>query len=148
MLVRSLVRRIPVTVTPDDSLQKAAKLMSEEGVGALLVTQRGRLIGILSERDLIEAMAEDDITGRQVWDYMVAEPVTIDDGTSVGEAAELMVENKFRHLPVLDHGGHLRGLVSVRDLLFAALSETSEEARQDWWDFLLHGMAESAADGG
>lgn len=148
MQVRSLMRRVPVTVSPDESLQGAASILSDEGIGALLVTKRGRLVGILSERDLVEAVAEGEVDGHQVWDHMVAEPVTIAEDTSVGEAAETMVRNQFRHLPVVDSGGGLRGIVTVRDLLFAALSETASEARQDWWDYLLSGTVQTAHDGG
>lgn len=148
MQVRSLMRRLPVTVSPDESLQGAASILVDEGIGALLVTRRGRLVGILSERDLIEAVAEGEVDGRQVWDHMVAEPVTIGEDTTVGEAAETMMRNQFRHLPVVDSSGGLRGIVSVRDLLFAALSETAAEAREDWWHYLLSGTVQTAHDGG
>lgn len=148
MEVRGLVRRSPVVIGPVATLEQAARTMNEAGVGALLVTERGALVGILSERDLVAAVADGADLRATVWDHMVPDPFTVRPDTHVGEAARIMADKEVRHLPVVDGDGTLVGLVSLRDLLFAALEETAGEARSDWVEYLAPLAESSAADGG
>lgn len=147
MEVRRILRRMPVIVHPNQSLRDVAATLAEENVGAVLVALGGRLQGIFSERDLVTAIAEGTELDEAVELVMVTEPFTVAPSTSVGEAARVMTDKRVRHLPVVDDEG-LYGIVSMRDLLYAALEETAIEARQDWVDFLLPDMQDSGADGG
>ncbi len=148
MDVRGLVRRSPVLIQPVATLEQAARTMNEAGVGALLVVERGALVGILSERDLVAALADGADLRTTVWDHLVPEPFTVRPDAHVGEAARIMADKEVRHLPVVAGDGALLGMVSLRDLLFAALEETAGEARADWIEYLQPVADSSAADGG
>ncbi len=105
-----------VSLAPEDTLGEAAQKMAEHGVGSAVVLEHGRLIGILTERDLLRAMAErvhpSDGRARE---WMTEEPLTATESTSAGDAATLMLERGFRHLPVVD-GERTIGIVSLRDV--------------------------------
>lgn len=148
MEIRGLVRRAPLVVQPVATLAQAARAMDEAGVGALLVVERNALVGILSERDLVAAIADGADLRATVWDHMVPDPYTVRPEAHVGEAARLMAEKEIRHLPVVSDDGTLHGLVSIRDLLLAALEETAGQARADWVEYLQPLAGSSAADGG
>ena len=118
--VENLVSRRPVTITPDRSVCEAAELMRREGVGSLIVVDpEGRLAGILTERDLAYRV----VAGRCSCDVRVGEVmtprerlVTVEPGTSIAEAARIMIDVGVRHLPVVTRDGELVGVVSLRDL--------------------------------
>ena len=136
MDVRRLLRRGPVTMDGEASMRAAAARMAEEGVGAMVVTRGRKIAGIVSERDFLAAVGEGaDPDDTLLWDLMVPEPFSVDVKTNVGEAARIMVDKGIRHLPVFE-ADQLCGVISMRDLLFAALEETAKEARADWFRFL------------
>ena len=91
--------------------------MLEEGVGSVAVCESGRLVGIFTERDVL-ALAGDgtDLDAVRVGDVMTRDPLTVDAGVAVLDAARLMGERKIRHLPVVE-GDHLLGMVGIRDVL-------------------------------
>src|SRR6188474_3300893 len=92
-----------VAVAPEDTLGEAAERMAEQGVGSAVVLDSGRLIGIITERDLMKAIAGRVHTSEaRVREWMTAEPITASPDMSVDEAATIMVENNFRHLPVCE----------------------------------------------
>lgn len=110
-----------IEVAPEDTLGEVAARMTELNMGAAAVRDFGRLIGIVTERDLLKAMAARVHTSEaRVREWMTAEPITATADTDVEEAAQVMVEHGFRHLPVLDEGGALAGLVSLRRVVAAA----------------------------
>lgn len=150
MEVRKLIRRPPATIRPTTTLREAARTLVEENVGALLVVQGGYLVGIITERDIVSSVADDE-SGRELDEavdgFMAEEPYHVSSTTSVGEAARVMTEKGIRHLPIVD-GNDLHGIISMRDLLFAALEETAAEARADWTDYLVPDILSSPADGG
>jgi CBS domain-containing protein len=91
--------------------------MLEEGVGSVAVCEAGRLIGIFTERDVLGLAGEGtDLDAVRVGDVMTREPLTVDVGVPVLDAARLMGERKIRHLPVVQ-GDHLLGMVGIRDVL-------------------------------
>ena len=110
-----------VAVAPEDTLGEAAERMAERGVGSAVVLDAGRLIGILTERDLLQAVAGRVHTSEaRVREWMTADPVTASESMSAEEAARTMLDNGFRHLPVVE-GGRTVGVVSLRELMRAAL---------------------------
>ncbi|HVM17987.1 MAG TPA: CBS domain-containing protein [Gaiellaceae bacterium] len=110
-----------IAVAPEDTLGEVAQRMVEEGKGgAVLVKDFGRLIGILTERDLLKAMAGRVHTSdARVREWMTPDPVTAPPEMPVDEAQRIMLDRNFRHLPVVD-GERLVGIVSLRRLAQAA----------------------------
>jgi len=113
-----------LTVSAGDRLGEAAKRMVARGVGAVLVMEGERLEGILTERDLMKAVAAGYSEDAKVGDWMTRHPETIEADDSTGHAAALMIHGGFRHLPVLDEG-RVAGIVSIRDLMRVALEDSS-----------------------
>ena len=108
-------------VAPETSLVDAARRMNERHVGAVIVLDGERLVGLLTERDVLRAVATGDVE-RPVSQAMTTAPETIETDESSGHAAALMIHGGFRHLPVMD-GGKLVGLVSIGDLVTDIISE-------------------------
>jgi CBS domain-containing protein len=114
-----VMRREFITVAPEDTLGEVAQKMVDVNVGAVVVKDFGRLIGILTERDLLKAMAGRVHTSEaRVREWMTADPITASPTTTTDEAARTMLENGFRHLPVVD-GEDVVGVVSLRRLVAA-----------------------------
>ena len=110
-----------VSVAPEDTLGEAAERMAEQGVGSAVVLDGGRLIGILTERDLLGAVAGRVHTSEaRVREWMTVDPVTAAEDMSVDEAIRTMLERGFRHLPVVE-GGRTVGIVSLRECMKAEL---------------------------
>jgi CBS domain-containing protein len=110
-----------VSVAPEDTLGEAAERMVEDGVGSAVVLDSGRLIGILTERDLLRAVAGRVHTSEaRVRSWMTADPLTATEAMSADEAMRTMLEQGFRHLPVVE-GGRTIGVVSLRELMRAAM---------------------------
>lgn len=115
----------------DALLAEAARLLAEHRIGALVVRdERGALAGILSERDLVRAMAADGTAAldQNIGRYLTREVVTCRLGDTVEALMEMMTSGRFRHLPVLDDHGHLCGLVSIGDVVKSRIAETVREA--------------------
>jgi len=100
---------------PATSLVDAARRMHERRVGAVVVQDGERLVGIVTERDILRAVATGAIGG-SVADVMTHGPDTIGPDESAGQAAALMIHGGFRHLPVVD-GNAVVGMLSIRDLV-------------------------------
>jgi CBS domain-containing protein len=110
-----------VSVAPEDTLGEAAERMAEQGVGSAVVLDGGRLIGILTERDLLGAVAGRVHTSEaRVREWMTVDPVTATEDMAVDEAIRTMLERGFRHLPVVE-GGRTVGIVSLRECMKAEL---------------------------
>ena len=117
--VRDLVRRGTVTVAPSATLRDVAEVMEREEVGAVVVVVDGRAAGVLSERDIVRAVANgDDIEDDRAEDVMAVDVVTISLDASISEAADAMAAGNIRHLPVVDDETVV-GVVSIRDVLAA-----------------------------
>jgi len=104
-------------------LVEAAAAMTRRHVGALLVLDGDRLIGILTERDVLRAVASGD-TGGQVSDWMTWHPETVEPDETTQQAGVVMIHGGFRHLPVVAAGDPV-GIVSIRDLMRVALDDVS-----------------------
>jgi CBS domain-containing protein len=117
MTLGDFMSREVLSVAPEDTIGEAAQRMADANVGSSVVLEHGRLIGILTERDLLRAMAQRvHPSEARVREWMTAEPMAVSESTTADEAARLMVENGFRHLPVVD-GDRTLGVVSLRDVM-------------------------------
>ena len=106
-----------ITVAPEDTLGEVAERMTRLNTGAVVVKDFGRLIGILTERDMLRAMAARVHTSdARVRQWMTADPVTAEPGMDLEEAAQVMLDHGFRHLPVVE-GQNILGVVSLRRVL-------------------------------
>ena len=106
-----------ITVAPEDTLGEVAERMTRQNTGAVIVKDFGRLIGILTERDMLRAMAARVHTSdARVRQWMTADPVTAEPGMDLEEASQVMLDNGFRHLPVVE-GQNVLGVVSLRRVL-------------------------------
>jgi CBS domain-containing protein len=134
MAIGDVMRTRVVTVNADDSARLAVLRMLEEGVGSVAVCEGGRLIGIFTERDVLGLAGEGtDLEAVRVGDVMTREPLTVDVGVAVLDAARLMGERKIRHLPVVQ-GDHLLGMVGIRDVLGSLVErlwQTRDSAAHD-----------------
>lgn len=118
--VADLMTSPPVSATPRESLALAARRMTEHGVGSVLVLDGGRLVGILTERDLVRAGAAGaDPSTAAVSDWMTAEPDSVRPDVEVVDAWRSLAEHGYRHIPVVD-GEDVQGVVSIRDLVRVA----------------------------
>jgi CBS domain-containing protein len=105
-----------LTVAPEDTIGEAAQKMVDREVSSAAVSDYGRLIGILTERDLTRAVAgRTHSSEARVREWMTPDPVTLGPAASPKEAAEIMLERGFRHIPVID-GERAIGIVSIRDV--------------------------------
>jgi CBS domain-containing protein len=115
-----------ITVAPEDTLGEVADRMVEEGKGgAVVVMDYGRMIGILTERDMLRAMAGRVHTSdARVREWMTEDPVTVPPDTTLDEASQLMLDKNFRHLPVVEDG-RIVGVVSLRRVVAAMQSASA-----------------------
>ncbi|UCG97869.1 MAG: CBS domain-containing protein [Burkholderiales bacterium] len=124
-------RRKFVTVPPGTSVREASQLMAKKQIGAVLVVEDKRLIGIFSERDVVFRVVARglDPATTPLSQVMTQEPKTIKPNNTFGYAMTLMHENGFRHLPVIDEG-KVVGIVSARSALDPELEEFVCEERR------------------
>jgi CBS domain-containing protein len=112
-----LMTREVLEVAPEDTLGQAAEAMVERGVGSAVVSDFGRLIGILTERDLLRAVAgRVHSSEARVREWMTSAPVTATVSTELADAARTMLDEGFRHLPVVEDDRAI-GIVSIRDVV-------------------------------
>jgi CBS domain-containing protein len=105
-----------LTVAPEDTIGETAQRMVELGVSSAVVSDYGRLIGIVTERDLTRAVAgRVHSSEARVREWMTTEPITLGKDASPQEAARIMLENGFRHVPVVEDE-HTVGIISIRDV--------------------------------
>ncbi|MGB7292199.1 MAG: CBS domain-containing protein [Thermodesulfobacteriota bacterium] len=118
MIVRKLMTSDPLTMSPDENVNDAFHLLLEHRVRQAPVIEDGKLIGIVTDRDLRTALfqtyVESDLT---VGDVMRAGPVTISDDADIKEAARIICECKFNALPVVSTTGDLVGIITTTDIL-------------------------------
>jgi CBS domain-containing protein len=117
MKVESLCSNDLITAEVTDTLVEAAQKMARNHVGALAVLDEGTLVGVLSEADLVKAVAEEaSLEVTAVDEYMTGDAITVVPGDDAGIAAQRMVDHGIGHLPVMDAGSAI-GMVSKGDLL-------------------------------
>jgi CBS domain-containing protein len=122
-----------LTAPPETSVSNAARMMEDKNVGAVMVVENERLIGIFTERDAVFrviAQGRDALTTRLA-DVMTTAPHTVDSDKTFGYALLLMQKNGFRHVPVIENGKPI-GIVSSRNALDPDMEEfVAEERRRE-----------------
>ncbi len=120
-----------VALSSDATLSEAAHLLARKCIGALVVKDAGgALAGILSERDVVRAVAKEGVPAlaRPASAYMTREVATCTELDTVEELMAMMTKGHFRHVPVLDGNNQLCGLVSIGDVVKMHIEETAREA--------------------
>ncbi len=123
MTIQAVLRQkgnAAISVTPETPVVEIARIMAARRIGAVLVvTASGQVAGILSERDIVKAVADrrNGVRCLAAEEIMTREVVMVGADTPVEAALEIMDQGYFRHLPVCDTDGTLLGIVSIRDLV-------------------------------
>jgi len=106
------------TVSPELTVFEAIQLMAEKNIGALLVTEKDKLVGLISERDYTRKVALRGKSSKElrVRDILSDRLTYVTSNHSIEECMRLMTENRIRHLPVVD-GAQIKGIVSIGDLV-------------------------------
>ena len=135
MLVKDWMSKTVITVDINDSMQGAMKLLKENAIPMLPVTKKGKLVGIITDRDLKRASPSDATTLEihellflvakiTVKDIMTKDPITIPYNYTVEEAAEILLKNKISGAPVVDDDGQIVGTITKGDLFRVLISLT------------------------
>lgn len=119
------------SVTPDATVFDAVVMMADKEIGALMVVEHGRLVGVISERDYARKIILQGKHSKEtpVHEIMTTELVTVTPDHTVDECMRLMTDHRVRHLPVLE-GTRLAGVVSIGDLVKAIISEQAHTIDQ------------------
>ena len=123
-LARNHMSRNLLTVERGARVTEIAQRMVERDVGAVLVLEGQRLVGILTERDVLRAVARGLDDSSTVADWMTRDPDTLEADESTRHAATLMIHGGFRHLPVME-GDEVVGMLSIRDLMRIVLDDSA-----------------------
>jgi CBS domain-containing protein len=123
-VARDHMSRNLLTVAPDEPLAEVAQRMVDRDVGAVLVTDGAELAGILTERDVLRAVAAGIQDDTVVADWMTRDPETMAPDDTTQQAAVLMIHGGFRHLPLME-GSKVVGMLSIRDLMRIVLDNAA-----------------------
>jgi CBS domain-containing protein len=131
MTLKSILKHKPagyVAVAPDARVTDVLAVLAEKHIGAVLVTDDGKLVGILSERDVVRSLAQNGAATLELTAaaLMTSNPSTATPDFTVTQAMALMTEKRFRHLPILENGA-LTGLVSIGDVVKAVIEQSQQE---------------------
>ena len=123
--LRDIMTTEVLTTSAERSVAEVTSMMVKIRVGSAVVMEGSWLAGILTERDVLRAAASgSDLTKSPVSQWMTRNPRTATSEMTVGEAAEVMLANGFRHLPVVE-GRDLKGVISIRDVLASGIRRRS-----------------------
>ncbi len=130
MPIERLLRRPVKTLPPDATCQEAAAVMRDENIGAIVVAEEHRPLGVVTDRDLVvRVMAPGENAARVlVRDVMTGEPIFVSGERSLEQAITAMRDLAIRRVPIVDAEGKLRGLVSMDDLLVLLAEQFSDLA--------------------
>ncbi len=119
------------TIGPEEPVTALLKVLVERRIGAAVVAEEGRLVGVVSERDVIRAAARlgADCLHASVRELMTADVISCAPDTSIDDVMNLMTTHRIRHLPVLE-GGELAGVVSIGDAVKSRIESAQREADQ------------------
>ena len=123
-IARNHMSRDLLTVEPGDRLGKVAERMVDRDVGAVIVLEGEELVGILTERDMLRAVAAGINEDTLVSDWMTRDPETMEPDDTTQHAAVLMIHGGFRHMPVVE-GSRVVGALSIRDLMRVVLDNAA-----------------------
>jgi len=120
ILVRDIMRRNVKTVRTDDSVHAAVLKMNKFQIGSVIVTNNGRAVGIITERNILERIVEPRLDPGTIWakDIMSSPLVTVGPNDAIEEAAKIMAQKRIKKLPVVE-GDKIVGVVSTSDIVRA-----------------------------
>jgi len=133
MLVKHILGdkgRDVIAIASDATLSEAARLLAHKRIGAVVVRDAaGNLEGILSERDVVRAVADGSVSAlaRPVSAYMTRAVATCSESDTIQDLMEMMTVGRFRHVPVLENG-RVAGMISIGDVVKSRIAETVQEA--------------------
>lgn len=122
-----------VSVRPHDGVASITRTLAQHRIGAVLVAEQdGHVLGIVSERDIVRALASlgESVTRMTAGQLMTRILFTVSPRSTVQDALQLMTDRRVRHLPVLEENGSLAGLISIGDLVKARIAEAEYEAEE------------------
>jgi CBS domain-containing protein len=123
MQVGDIMTRDVKTAGTDATFTEAARILHDNRISSVIITEGDRVAGIVTERDLVNLVAEGlDPSSASVGERMTRELATVEPRTDIADAAQLMAQRRIRHLPVMDKGS-LSGVISIRDLTNWAVQE-------------------------
>jgi acetoin utilization protein AcuB len=157
MLVKDWMSKTVITVDVNDSMQDAMRLLKEHAISMLPVTKRGKLVGIVTDRDVKRSSASDATTLEihellyliskiSVKDIMTKEPVTIPYDFTVEEAAEVLLKNRISGVPVVDKEGELVGTITKGDIFRVLIALTGVGKRGIQFAFQVEDRSGSIKD--
>ena len=135
MTVKSILERKGhdvLTLGPNEKVSTAVKLLADNRIGALVVTNGDRkIVGIISERDVVRIIGKDGVASLDysIRDVMTPKVSICNEGHTVIDVMEIMTRGRFRHLPV-EKDGYLDGIVSIGDVVKQRIEEVEREANQ------------------
>jgi CBS domain-containing protein len=138
MNIRDVMTSNPRTVSPEDTIQNAARIMRDEDTGVVPVVENGRAVGVVTDRDIVVRAVADGELNRPVRDIVSGDVVTARPDMSTKVAAQLMSEHQVRRLPVVENE-RLVGIVSIGDL---AVKEGSDKRIGDALQDISQGVKE------
>lgn len=121
--------RSVTTVTSGATIAQAVELLNAMKIGAIVVVDAGKVVGILSERDVVRHLGQDwsALASRPVSDVMTRNVVSVSRFATVADVMERMTEKRIRHMPIVENG-ELVGIVSIGDVVKRKIEETEQEA--------------------
>ncbi len=125
-IVEAIMSSPVLTVGPGDPIARVAKVMVDGGVGSVVVKEGKRVVGIITERDILRWLQQGQLAQVVARDIMSHPVITAEPGTHCAEALETMVEEGIRRLPVVDDEGNLVGIVTERDIMGWLLDNPDE----------------------
>lgn len=128
-----------ITAPPATSVTEFIRMLAEHRIGAVVVVSDGRMVGIVSERDVVRRLATEGAAAleQQISELMTSELVTCTPEDSLDDIALLLTERRIRHLPVMA-GDELAGIVTIGDVVAARLREL-EQTRAQLESYITHG---------
>lgn len=125
--IRALAPHAAVTVAPTATIDEAIRLMLEHGIGAVLVEDEGRAVGIFTERDVMRRVMSTGISGgRPVSEVMTPDPETLGLDDGIAYALHRLIVGGFRHIPIVDAEGRPTAVLSQRDFVAFIISQLPE----------------------
>ena len=118
-----------ITTAPSATVTDVAKILADKRIGAVLVLDKGRVVGVVSERDIVSTVATKGVAALylEVHQLMTSDVFTCSRSATVDEVLGMMTERRIRHIPIVEEG-QLYGLVSIGDLVKCRIEETEREA--------------------
>ena len=141
MNIREIMTPSPRTVSPDDSIESAARIMRDEDPGAVPVVQDGRPVGMLTDRDIVIRVVAEGGKAQSVREVVTGRVISISPDATTREATDLMSEHQIRRLPVVENE-RLIGIVSLGDL---AVKEAKDRRVGDTLQSISEGVKERSS---